>query len=39
MDNLTSEMGPNVLAYFAVQADQFHQSISKIQQQLEQNFG
>jgi hypothetical protein len=32
-------MGPNVLAYIAVQAGQYHQSISKIQQQLEQNFG
>jgi transposase len=32
-------MGPNVLAFVAVQAGQFHQSITKIQQQLEQNFG
>lgn len=32
-------MGPNVLAYIAVQAGQFHQSISKIQQLLEQKFG
>lgn len=32
-------MGPNVLAFVAVQAGQFHQSISKIQQQLERNFG
>jgi transposase len=39
-DTLTSgQMGPNVFAYIAVQAGQFHQSISKIQQQLEQNFG
>ncbi|MFT6895646.1 MAG: transposase [Paraglaciecola sp.] len=39
-DTLTSgQMGPNVLAFVAVQAGQFHQSISKIQQQLEQNFG
>ena len=39
-ETLTSgQMGPNVLAFVAVQAGQFHQSITKIQQQLEQNFG
>jgi transposase len=32
-------MRPNVLAFVAVQAGQFYQSITKIQQQLEQNFG
>jgi len=32
-------MGNNLLAYVAMQSGQFHQSISKIQQQLEQNFG
>lgn len=33
------QMGNNLLAYIAVQSGQFHQSISKIQQQLVQNFG
>ncbi len=33
------QMGNNLLAYVAMQSGQFHQSISKIQQQLEQNFG
>jgi transposase len=38
-ETLTSgPMGSNVLAFVAVQAGQFYQSISKIQQQLEQNF-
>ena len=32
-------MGNNLLACVAMQSGQFHQSISKIQQQLEQNFG
>ena len=35
----STQMGPNLLAYIAVQAGQFHQSVSKTQQQLEQNFG
>ena len=35
----STQMGPNLLAYIAVQAGQFHQSICKTQQQLEQNFG
>jgi len=39
-ENVNSgQMGNNLLAYVAVQAGQFHQSISKIQQQLIQNFG
>ena len=35
----STQMVPNLLAYIAVQAGQFHQSISKTQQQREQNFG
>ncbi|QJR80389.1 IS66 family transposase [Alteromonas pelagimontana] len=35
----SGQMGNNLLAYVVVQAGQFHQSISKIQQQLIQNFG
>ncbi|WP_338851395.1 IS66 family transposase (plasmid) [Alteromonas macleodii] len=39
-DNVNQgQMGNNLLAYVAMQSGQFHQSISKIQQQLEQNFG
>ena len=39
-DTLSSgQIGPNVLAFVVVQAGQFHLSISKIQQQLEQNIG
>ena len=39
-DNVNQgQMGNNLLAYVAIQSGQFHQSISKIQQQLEQNFG
>ena len=39
-DNVNQgQMGNNLLAYVALQSGQFHQSISKIQQQLEQNFG
>ena len=33
------QMGANMLAFIAIQAGQFHQSISQIQQQLQQNFG
>ncbi len=35
----SGQMGNNLLAYVAMQSGQFHQSISKNQQQLEQNFG
>lgn len=35
----SGQLGPNALAYIAVQAGQFHQSITQIQQQLSQNFG
>lgn len=35
----SGQIGPNALAYIAVQSGQFHQSISQIQQQLIQNFG
>jgi len=34
-----TQMGSNLLAYIAVQAGQFHQSIDKIRLQLSQNFG
>ncbi len=34
-----SQMGPNLLSYIALQSGQFHQSISQIQQQLQQHFG
>lgn len=34
-----SQMGANLLSYIALQSGQFHQSISKIQQQLKQHFG
>jgi hypothetical protein len=34
-----TQMGTNLLACIALQAGQFHQSISKIRQQLKQNFG
>ena len=33
------QMGANLLSYIALQSGQFHQSISKIQQQLKQHFG
>ena len=32
-------MGPNLLSYIALQSGQFHQSVSQIQQQLNQHFG
>jgi len=34
-----SQMGPNLLAFIALQSAQFHQSIRKIQQHLSQSFG
>lgn len=35
----STHMGSNLLNYTALQSCQFHQSISQIQQQLEQHFG
>ena len=34
-----TQMGANLLSYIALQSGQFHQSISKIKQQLKQHFG
>jgi len=34
-----TQMGPNLLSYIALQSGQFHQSVSQIQQQLNQHFG